>query len=86
MMVWRSPEDGSPLTFQLGTAKAALFALEQLGFDLGRVHLHNRTVERAHAIATVFGCRVLSDLDRDAVPDVDVRTDPAPCARLINQY
>ncbi|SPQ93797.1 unnamed protein product (mitochondrion) [Plasmodiophora brassicae] len=61
-----------------GTAKAALFALEQLGFDLGRVHLHNRTVERAHAIATVFGCRVLSDLDRDVVPDVDVIINTVP--------
>jgi pentafunctional AROM polypeptide len=44
-----------------GTARAACFALQQMGVQ--EIRIWNRTIERAQTLAQEFGCRVVQQLD-----------------------
>lgn len=45
-----------------GTARAALFALKQLGFKGNRLIVYNRDVDRGNALAAEFGCSHVSNI------------------------
>jgi pentafunctional AROM polypeptide len=50
-----------------GTARAALFALQQMGITGQRLLIHNRTAEKAEGLAKEFGCRAVTSLDAAAL-------------------
>lgn len=59
-----------------GTARAACYALQQMG--VGSLHVFNRSVEKAEALAAEFGGSVCQQLDAAALPRLELLVSCVP--------